>query len=80
MKTPTLLILLFFALQNFALAQKGKSKPEVTPSKVVDFTIPLTPEKWAFQTGKVDFVDYKRPKMHENCAQFGTSSTQGSGL
>ncbi len=62
MKTPALLIVLFFALQSFAFAQKGKSKPEVTPSKVVDFSIPLTPEKWAFQTGKVDFVDYKGQK------------------
>lgn len=58
MKTPAFLILCFLGLQPFASAQK--SKAVTTPVKaVVDHTIALSPEKWAFQTGKVEFLDYK---------------------
>ncbi|AEE53317.1 hypothetical protein [Haliscomenobacter hydrossis] len=60
MKTQVLFILFFLAIQSFAFAQK--SKPSATATKPVDFTIPLTPEKWDFQAGKVDFVDYKGQK------------------
>lgn len=60
MKTPAFLILCFLGLQQLAVAQKNKTV--ATPVKVVDYTIPLSPEKWAFQPGKVEFVDYKGKK------------------
>ena len=60
MKTRILFILFFLAIQSFAFAQKNK--PSATSAKPVDFAIPLTPEKWAFQTGKVEFVDYEGQK------------------
>ena len=60
MKTRVHFILFFFVIQSFAFAQKNK--PAATAAKTVDFTNPLTPEKWAFQAGKVDFVDYKGQK------------------
>lgn len=57
------------AIQSFAFAQKNKAA--ATPAKPVDFTIPLTPEKWAFQAGKVDFVDYKGQKTMKIAPQSG---------
>lgn len=70
MKTPILFILFFLAIQSFAFAQKNK--PSATSAKPVDFAIPLTPEKWAFQTGKVEFVDYKGQK----CMKIAPNSGQ----
>ncbi len=60
MKARTLLILCFCALQNLAFTQKSKTAG--MPVKAVDHTIPLSPDKWIFQDGKVEFVDYKGKK------------------
>jgi len=69
MKTRVLFILFFLAIQSSVFAQKNKAA--ATPAKPVDFTIPLTPEKWAFQAEKVDFVDYKGQKSMKIAAQSG---------
>ncbi len=60
MKKLFQVILLLFTIQGFA--QKNKAKTETSPQKSADYTVPLTPEKWIFQEGKVEFVEYKGQK------------------
>lgn len=50
-----------FLVSTCALAQKSKSKQAVSnpPSEI---KIPLTPDRWEFQQGKVEFLDYKGQK------------------
>lgn len=60
MKKLLQVILILLTIQS--IAQKNKNKAAVLPSQPTDFTIPLTPEKWVFQEGKVEFVEYKGQK------------------
>jgi hypothetical protein len=60
MKKLIQVILLLFTIQGFA--QKNKSKAEAAPQKPTNYTISLIPEKWNFQEGKVEFVEYKGQK------------------
>ena len=58
-----LLIQVICILLSFqSVAQKSKSKAEPTDQKKADVIIPLTPAQWAFQEGKVEFMDYKGKK------------------
>lgn len=60
MKKLLQVILILLTIQS--IAQKNKNKAAVLPSQPTDFTIPLIPEKWVFQDGKVEFIEYKGQK------------------
>ncbi len=60
MKKLIQVILILLTIQGFA--QKNKGKTEALPQNPTDFTIPLTPERWIYQDGKVEFVEYKGQK------------------
>lgn len=60
MKKLFQVILLLFTIQGFT--QKNKGKAETFPKQSADYTVPLIPEKWSFQEGKVEFVEYKGRK------------------
>lgn len=47
---------MLFLLAIPGLAQKNKPSLAAKPA---DYLVPLTVEQWSFQTGKVDFIDYK---------------------
>jgi hypothetical protein len=52
----------------FSFAQKSKSKQAVS-NPVSEIRIPLTPDRWEFQQGKVEFLEYKGQKavrLNEN--------------
>src|SRR5205085_4048816 len=58
-------VLGILALSTSVFAQKLKVK-QTTPAEIV---IPLSPEHWDFEKGKVEFTDYKGVKaikMNEN--------------
>jgi len=60
MKKLLQVIFILLTIQGFA--QKNKGKAQTSPQKSADLTIPLTPEKWVFQEGKVEFIEYKGQK------------------
>lgn len=60
MKKLIQVILILLTIQS--IAQKNKNKAAVLSSQPTDFTIPLIPEKWVFQDGKVEFLEYKGQK------------------
>ncbi len=57
MKKRHLILLVLLTTQS--LAQKNNSSPA---SKRLNYAIPLTASQWSFQTGKVDFIEYKGQK------------------
>ncbi len=59
--------LIFFVLQSLAVAQKSNSKSGTAPT----YSIPLTPENWVYQEGKVAFVEYKGKKSMKLAPQSG---------
>lgn len=66
------LIQVIFILLSFqSVAQKSKSKVEPTNQKKADVIIPLTPDQWAFQAGKVEFIDYKGKKAMKLASNSG---------
>ena len=57
MKKILSVVLVLLAIPG--LAQKNKPSLAAEPA---DYLVPLTAEQWSFQSGKVDFVDYKGRK------------------
>ncbi|MFN8347074.1 MAG: hypothetical protein U0X91_18885 [Spirosomataceae bacterium] len=60
MKKLLHILLLLVTLPGFT--QKKTTKPATADPKAIETIVPLTPEKWAFQAGKVEFVEYKGKK------------------
>jgi hypothetical protein len=59
---PLLFVLFTFSFQNFA--QKKQTKPSTDK-------VSLTPERWIFQEGKVEFLDYKGRRVMKLNQQSG---------
>jgi hypothetical protein len=57
MKKLIQILFILLAIQSF-----GQKKKEAPAAKKVDYWVPITPEKWEFQQGKVTFADYKEVK------------------
>lgn len=57
MKNLVHILFILLAVQSF-----GQKKKEAISSKKTDFFIPLTPDKWAFEEGKVTFEEHKGVK------------------
>ncbi|WP_051663961.1 family 16 glycoside hydrolase [Dyadobacter crusticola] len=67
MKNLVHVLFILCAMQSF-----GQKKSNPSTSKKVDYTIPLTPEKWQFQADKVSFEDHngkKAMKLAPNSGQ-----------
>jgi hypothetical protein len=51
------LILILLSVGNMVFAQKNKTKIQSATPTPIDYTINLSPEKWEFKEGKVEFFD-----------------------
>lgn len=51
------ILLVLLCLGTAAFAQKNKTKTQSPTPAPVDYTISLTPDKWEFKEGKVEFFD-----------------------
>ncbi|MBA4849430.1 hypothetical protein [Emticicia sp. BO119] len=51
------LILILLSVSNMVFGQKNKTKTQSTSPVPIDYTVSLSPEKWEFKEGKVEFFD-----------------------
>ncbi|RYU91779.1 hypothetical protein [Emticicia agri] len=56
------LIIALLCVGNMAIAQKNKSRTQSQAPAPVDYNVSLSPEKWEFKEGKVEFFDQNGTK------------------